>query len=255
MLNTIPTSLALLNLQHFQTMPNLTNLAASYQGLVSVAANLQATIIKQQAVIDTLMKRINSTSVDVTDIFKESRNNQVKLEEAGAISPLSAENITAAKTSSQGTIDSCEESSEDGERKQPKIARRFGFKAEKKNLDNDDNSKVSDKLKNSSNAKHLWVNYGRRIIEYAMNQTTGNMQVRVKQLAGKLNSKKDFERTFQVEETDSEEDKEFKTALGKLAIYFVKQKASPTFESSKYKEQMITQRHVVAAWIERLIGE
>lgn len=251
MINTIPTSLALLNLQHFQTMPNLTNLAASYQGLVSVAANLQATIIKQQAVIDGLMKRINSTSVDVSGIFKESKTNQVKLEDNGAISPLSAENITTGKSSSQGTIDSCEDSSEDGERKQPKIARRFGFKAEKKTL----TSEEKDKMKNSSNAKHLWVNYGRRIIEYAMNQTTGNMQVRVKQLAGKLNSKKDFERTFQVEETDSEEDKEFKTALGKLAIYFVKQKASPTFESSKYKEQMITQRHVVAAWIERLIGE
>jgi len=109
-------------------------------------------------------------------------------------------------------------------------------------------------LKNSSKAKHLWVNYGRRILEYAISQTKGNMQNQIKQLVGKLNSKKDFERTFQILGSDSADNKLFKTLLGRLAIYFVKHKASTTFANSKYKDEMITQRHVVAAWIERLIS-
>ena len=108
--------------------------------------------------------------------------------------------------------------------------------------------------KNLSKAKHLWVNYGRRILEHAAGEIGGVMQDRLKHLVGKLNSKKDFERTFQIKEDDSEEDKEFKTVLGRTAIDFVRNKAFGTFKNSKYKQEMITQRHSVSAWIERLIS-
>ena len=115
-------------------------------------------------------------------------------------------------------------------------------------------TRKSKKPKNLSKAKHLWVNYGRRILEYAAGKTGGYMQDRLKYLAGKLNSKKDFERTFQTKPTDSKEDREFKIVLGNIAIDFVRSKAATTFENSKYKNEMITQRHTVSAWIERLIN-
>ena len=115
-------------------------------------------------------------------------------------------------------------------------------------------TRKSKKPKNLSKAKHLWVNYGRRILEYAAGKTGGYMQDRLKYLAGKLNSKKDFERTFQTKPSDSKEDREFKVVLGNIAIDFVRNKAATTFENSKYKNEMITQKHTVSAWIERLIN-
>ena len=108
--------------------------------------------------------------------------------------------------------------------------------------------------KNLSKAKHLWVNYGRRIIEYAADKIEGLMQDKLRLLVGKLNSKKDFEKVFQIKSNDLDEDKKFKTTLGNIAIDFVRNKASTTFENSKYKQEMVTQRHTVSAWIERLIG-
>ena len=109
-------------------------------------------------------------------------------------------------------------------------------------------------LKPFSKARHLWVNYGRRIVDYVISQTKGDMQEKVKQLTGRLNSKRDFEKVFQIVEFDSLEEKTFKLWFGKLAIFFAKCKCFGTFDDSKYKDDMIAQRHVVAAWIERLIG-
>lgn len=151
--------------------------------------------------------------------------------------------------------------------KKSNIRRRNGFKPLKKtkkekenNWDSENESlSGSDKpnadRKNPSKAKHLWVNYGRRIVEYGINQTEGPIQEKIRQLVGKLNSKKDFKDVFEITSEDSTEDKQFKSTVGKMAIDFVKNKATVSFEGAKYKQQMINQRHVVAAWIERLISE
>lgn len=60
---------------------------------------------------------------------------------------------------------------------------------------------------------------------------------------------------FEFTDKDSVEDRQFKTSLGNMAIDFVKHKSTPSFEGARHKEQMIEQRHIVAAWIEKLISE
>jgi hypothetical protein len=225
--------------------------------MVALALSLQNTVIQQQAVIETLIEKVKNGQTSLAESMKGAQSTQIKVEEE--IIPKLNKGTSFIDSCSKAMSDSTEDERSDyDETNVPKIARRNGFKAMKKTkhikpegLDEESNSKQ----KSSSKAKHLWVNYGRRIIEYAVNQTQGPVQHRAKQLIGKLNSKKDFERAFMLTAKDSNEERLFKTLLGKLAINFVKNKISPTFENSKYKEEMVTQRHVVAAWIERLIGE
>lgn len=259
-MHNVSNNLTLFDFQALQSWANPAKAPLQLQSVVSLAMNLQATVLKQQAIIETLMNQLNTEQQKLAEASKLSPEINVKNEEGAVLK--SKQNIQISRNCSTTTTDTQKErNAENGEKKAPKIIRRFGFKGVKKTKSikeegegNESDDKDS-KAKNSSNAKHLWVNYGRRIIEYAINETQGTMQARVKQLAGKLSSKRDFEKAFQITSNDTAEDKLFKTLLGRLAIQFVKHKASPTFENSKYREQMITQRHVVAAWIERLIGE
>jgi len=43
--------------------------------------------------------------------------------------------------------------------------------------------------------------------------------------------------------------------FGEISIAFLKNKVIEAFDGSKYRDQMINQRHVVRAWIEKLIEE
>jgi recombination DNA repair RAD52 pathway protein len=241
----------------------------SYQDVILLATNLQEIVFKQQAIINALMSKYSQNEhkpvLPVTDATNQDTSMVIKEEYEPSTNSDQA-NIPTDNTSE--VSEHMHTVEKHTEKPKPQIIRRNGFKpvdvtshAKKHESDSDDESTdESGKIlkggrKNPSKAKHLWVNYGRRIIEYGINQTKGDMQEKIKQLIGKLNSKKDFEKIFQITESDSADDKLFKTLVGRLAIYFVKHKAATSFEGSKYKEEMITQRHVVAAWIERLICE
>jgi hypothetical protein len=157
------------------------------------------------------------------------------------------------------------EEEEHRRKKEAKVIRRNGFKGENRTDDgeseegSDGGPRKSNKMiipkRPPSKAKHLWINYGRKIIEFAVNHTKDDVQSRIKQLIGKLSSKKDFEDVFEIKPTDSECDKAFKVLFGKLALFFVKFKADAAFEGSKYREQMVTQKTIVASWISKLISE
>ena len=263
-------NLSLQNLPLFNTNVDSLGMPPTYQGMASFVANLQNVIIKQQSIINALIAQTQNQEKSLETMPLKTEHPPVKTE--AELTPTSQQENepSSIDSTSEITEESLKESQEIV-KKEPKIRRRNGFKTKAtkvsvkvEDIEEDDSvstkegsptkSSLELKLKNSSKAKHLWVNYGRRILEYAINQTKGPMQNKIKQLVGKLNSKKDFEKTFQIVSSDSGDDKLFKTLLGRLAIYFVKHKASPTFESSKYKQEMITQRHTVAAWIERLIS-
>ena len=249
----------------------------------SLINKLQTTILEQQLIIKNLLSRASYNEPRLEEL-PNFNLALVKVEENG-------ESETSRHTSPI-TDHNCSETLEKNSFEDQAVSRaslttiirRNGFKKsvnfdyikeksedredEEENSSNDSHSTQPDPLinrrrkssnnnintKNLSKAKHLWVNYGRRILEHAAGEIGGVMQDRLKHLVGKLNSKKDFERTFQIKENDSEEDKEFKTVLGKTAIDFVRNKAFSTFKNSKYKQEMITQRHSVSAWIERLIS-
>ncbi len=194
-------------------------------------------------------------------------NRMVKLESAEG--KFFADDLCAQSIQGSEGSTSMEESGSDEEesvkRRDFKIIRRNGFKSQRK-FKEEETSDSGEEYPRKSNkmiipkrppskAKHLWINYGRKIIEFAVNHTKDDVQNQIKQLIGKLSSKKDFEDVFGVKPDDSESDKAFKVLFGKLALYFVKFKADAAFEGSKYKDQMITQKSIVASWISKLINE
>jgi len=204
---------------------------------------------------------------DVQKLVELNRNMMVKLESAEG--KFFADDLCAQSIHGSEGSTSMEESGSDEEenvkKRDFKIIRRNGFKAQRK-FKEEETSDSGEEYPRKSNkmiipkrppskAKHLWINYGRKIIEFAVNHTKDDVQNQIKQLIGKLSSKKDFEDVFGVKPDDSESDKAFKVLFGKLALYFVKFKADAAFEGSKYKDQMITQKSIVASWISKLINE
>ena len=233
---------------------------STYQQLVALTSSLQQILAKQQVILNNMVAKQQQLEKKVKlalttkdkDVQIESNEKSVSLQ-----SELSEKNETEF-----------DEKLYSNEKKKPRIMRRNGFKRKTRKSSSEDyeeeSSFESESLsdvegscrvrRNASKAKHLWVNYGRRIIDYVVSQTEGEVQMRAKQLIGKLNSKKDFERIFGFLREDSEEERNFKSSIGRLAIDFVKRKSGPSFEGAKYKDDMLAQKHVVAAWIERLIS-
>lgn len=89
-----------------------------------------------------------------------------------------------------------------------------------------------------SKAKHLWINFGRKIIEYAVNHTNGEVSNKLKGYIGKLGSKKDFETVFKVIPSDNQQEKELKILFGGLALKFVKYESENAFINSRYQDHM-----------------
>ena len=237
--------------------------------------SLQTIILRQQAMIETLLERLNHSQdfVDEPCIKTEIKFewSPIKAEADSTITPKGnlSESVNDCSETNLLSLDQAIIIPESHIQNNVHILRRNGFKRTQSPKTEDDHSlqgqKTSSKKaslkktkvyesKSSSKAKHLWMNYGRRIVEYVVSETQDNMRKEVKQLVGVLNTKKDFKRAFQIAESDSHEDKTLKASAGKLAIDFVKSKALSTFEDLKHRESMILQRHVVAAWIERLIA-
>lgn len=243
---------------------NTNSVPQTYQQALALATTLKEIVLKQQILINALMldqqKHNNNEQKETSPVsLKPKESFHIKVEDIPSINSDHVNISTDNSSEASGTISEEQEAT----RNAIQIIRRNGFKAVRSDSKKDSSDSEEEGLegsqgkgrKNPSKAKHLWVNYGRRIIEYAITQTKGDMQERVKQIIGRLNSKKDFENVFQIRDTDTAEDRLFKTLVGRQAIFFVKHKANASFEGSKYKDQMITQRHVVAAWIERLICE
>lgn len=219
----------------------------SFQKLIALTNHLQEVVLNQQVALQTLMTKQQQMEDKLDRSLKLQEDSLLGMKEEFERSNSAPVNINTDDLDEKPVVKSG-------------IIRRNGFKALRSVEWNSQDESSSDtekskKRRNPSKAKHLWINYGRRIVEYAVEQTQGNMQERIRQLFGRLNSKKDFKEVFAVTSIDSEEDKQFKLELGQLAITFVKDKAANTFEGSKHKDQMISQRHTVAAWIEKLIQE
>jgi hypothetical protein len=223
------------------------------QQMPNLMLNLQSIIYKQQAALTNLMALYSQNKSQVVPEFN------VKLEEPKILASAvnRAENTLAISQQSE------ENSSEDTRESSPNlptIIRKNGFKSNKvtekedEKTDSKKSKKTSTPKRPPSKAKHLWINYGRKIIEYAINHTQGEVQNRVRHYIGKLSSKKDFANVFGIKPSDSEEDKLFKLVFGKVALFFIKFKAESAFQGSKYRDQMITQKNIVKSWIEQLIG-
>jgi len=110
------------------------------------------------------------------------------------------------------------------------------------------------KKKPESKAHNLWINYGRKIVDFAISNTNGEFQNQIRGYFGRLVTKKDYLEVFGTKPTDKAEDTTFKVLFGRIAIYFIKTCAEKAFRDSKYRSQMIDQRHLVIDLIAKLIG-
>jgi len=128
------------------------------------------------------------------------------------------------------------------------MRRRNGFK--KKGNDSEDDKKKIPRSK----AKHLWITYGRKIIEYAMDSCKGATKKKIKDCT-KLVSKKGYSEVFLIRRDDSENEIEFKKTFGKLALEFLDSKAEDSFLNSNYRDELLSQKEKVQNWIKKQIQE
>lgn len=146
------------------------------------------------------------------------------------------------------------EDEEDCYNKTPQIRRRNGFKQENDSEINDSDRKSKIAKQRRSRAKHLWVSYGRRIVEYAWKNTEGDNKQKIQSCIGKLKSKKGYSEVFLVKKNDTQEEVEFKQQFGKLALEFIAHETEDSFLSSNYRGDFIDQKDKVAKWIACLIS-
>jgi len=113
------------------------------------------------------------------------------------------------------------------------------------------------KLKGSKfhrKAKHLWINYGRKIVEFAIARTTGEAQVQARKMFGKLTTKKGFEEVFGVKPDDTNDTTADKISFGNLALNFLHNQAENAFKNSKYQQGLLLEKGYIAAKIQKLLN-
>ena len=129
------------------------------------------------------------------------------------------------------------------------IRRRNGFKPLK-----DAESESQENKGQRSRAKHLWITYGRKIIDYATENSTGLLNERIR-ACNKLISKKGYSETFLLRHNDPKQEKTFKIAFGNLALDFLECEVENAFLSSNYREELLAQKTRVKTWIKKLIKQ
>lgn len=254
--------------QQQQKMQQQALFASQVNALPLIAQQMQ----KEQCFQEAIKMRLLQKNMSQTSSTKEEHVETTPIKEVhDTLNPIVIKREDSMDTADSSDhlsqpentelLKAIEEANTDNEEKDDfKIFRRNGFKADEKNSEEMSlrGPRKSNKLitpkKPPSKAKHLWINYGRKIIEFALTHTRDETQARIKHLVGKLGSKKDFEDVFGIKNTDSEVEKAFKVLFGKLALIFIKTKAESAFEDSKYRDQMITQKNIVAFLIAKLIS-
>jgi len=131
------------------------------------------------------------------------------------------------------------------------IRRRNGFKKGKGKA-NEKNNK--DKSQQRSRAKHLWITYGRKIIDYALENSQGPLYEKIKN-CHKLTSKRGYSEVFMERNTDTPSEKDFKSQFVKLALAFVSTDVENAFLGSNYREELLSQKEKVKSWIERQMNK
>ena len=134
------------------------------------------------------------------------------------------------------------------------IKRRNGFKELKGKKSNSCRKKNSSTKSQRSKAKHLWIAYGRKILEYSLSKSSGQFRKKIKE-CNKLTSKKGYSESFLIRSHDAETEKEFKKEFGKLALEFFEKEVESAFLNSNYRDELISQKDKVENWIRRLIKE
>jgi len=133
------------------------------------------------------------------------------------------------------------------------IRRRNGFKRIKDSKENGSDNK-GQKKGERPRAKHLWITYGRKIVEYSAENSRGALREKIERCT-RLESKKGYSEVFLLRDYDTEEENEFKKRFGKLALEFLEKGVDDAFLNSNYRDELLAQRPRVRNWIKKLIKE
>lgn len=145
--------------------------------------------------------------------------------------------------------DSSDDDDDDDERRVPKIKRRNGFKDQSTVGSEDANRK-------RSKAKHLWISYGRKIVEYAVKHSRPNLKKKIQKFENKLKSKKAYTQTFRIiKNKQTEEEVGFRKEFGRLALQFLQTEVEDAFLNSNYRDDFLNQKEKVSNWIARQIKD
>ncbi len=145
--------------------------------------------------------------------------------------------------------DSSDDDDDDEERRAPKIKRRNGFKGESQGTVGSDDRK-------RSKAKHLWISYGRKIVEFAVKHSRPNLKKKIQKFENKLKSKKAYTQTFRIiKNKQTEEEVAFRKEFGRLALQFLQTEVEDAFLNSNYRDDFLNQKEKVSNWIARQIKD
>lgn len=137
----------------------------------------------------------------------------------------------------------------------PGIQRRNGFKKDKtRNTAVKAKKEANNARRKRSKAKHLWIAFGRKIVNYAFEKAEGEDRKRIEEYRDKLTSKKAYADAFRPKKGESAEDKLFRKNLAAKAVEFVRNESEDAFLSSNYRNELVAQKEKVAKWIETLLG-
>jgi len=131
-------------------------------------------------------------------------------------------------------------------RRKPRVS---SSKAEKTKSPGSEETKEN----NRSIAKHVWIQYGRRIKDFALNQTEIDMVVKQKIKERRLETKSDYIILFQINSDDRDDEINFKQTYLDKAIDFMDQvkKNDNLFLNSNYRHELLQQREKVEKWIKQ----
>lgn len=131
-------------------------------------------------------------------------------------------------------------------RRKPRVA---SVKASKADSPNSEEAKESTR----SIAKHVWIQYGRRIKDFALNQPDIDALIKQKIKERRLETKSDYIILFQIKHDDETDEILFKQTYLDKAIDFMDQvkKNDNLFLNSNYRHELLLQREKVEKWIKQ----
>ena len=194
--------------------------------------------------------------------FEEIAGNTLPGPQLVKIAPSDAlvikEEETGSCLSSSSFLAKYEEDSNEKENESCRFIRqrakkRNGFKPSKEKIIIKIEDEFSLAKRRRSKAKHLWISYGRKIVEYAVKYTKGEQRKKIRVCDKKLESKKGYSEVFRIRNEDSRKDIDFKLTFGRLAIEFIDKEIEDAFLNSNYRDELLSQKGRVKNWISKLI--
>lgn len=244
------------------TQNALKNLSQENHYLKTIIKNLQDQIAEKQINTKPIKKdKINSKEFQSSPKSTQISSNDLQMEEIDAQNESQSnkapgdQNLGFLSPSVNIIVDEETLDSEVEEIYFPKvpIRRRNGFKPLKESDSDCSGSKESPNKCQRSKTKHIWVSYGRKIAEYAEDQSHGALREYIKEYH-KLTSKRGYIETFLINSTDTEQQKEFKKKFGELALEFLEKGVENSFLSSNYRDELFSQKGKVQSWIKKHLG-